>query len=249
MRHLQADQAVEAGIQAQRVGKRKKVVSQLISQARPAELPYGDGDIPINGQFLSFFLFFLAVAPPRCTAGLRLTGPAACAARPPCVRGLTCACPACWGVSGLFRLPSALQAGLCRAPRQGGEPPARQLSECARPVLKQLFAPPVAMPLVCFSAGPCKADVRKFCRGVEPGEGALAACLLGQAQVGCLLCHQAQAAANGPSVCMGLPHRLQAAEDGHALPGQRSACSLPLSRLHAAAAKTRSSCFRLIFNC
>lgn len=45
----EADAAVEQGVQAQRVGKRKKVVSELIRQARPAELPYGNGDIPIDG--------------------------------------------------------------------------------------------------------------------------------------------------------------------------------------------------------
>ncbi|KAL4439883.1 hypothetical protein ABPG75_002884 [Micractinium tetrahymenae] len=72
----EAEAAVEEGVKAQQRGKRKKVVSQLISQAKPAELPFGDDDIPING--------------------------------------------------------------------------------------------------------PCKASIRKFCRKVEPGEGALASCLLEQ---------------------------------------------------------------------
>ncbi|KAL4418908.1 hypothetical protein ABPG77_004061 [Micractinium sp. CCAP 211/92] len=45
----EAEKAVQEGVQAQRVGKRKKVVSQLIAQAKPVELPFGGGDIPING--------------------------------------------------------------------------------------------------------------------------------------------------------------------------------------------------------
>ncbi len=126
LRHLQAEKAVQEGVQAQRVGKRKKVVSQLVAQAKPVELPFGGGDIPINGQCCApssppclrvggLPARLLPVSRVRCRLAMCVGWPcSACAGQQPASTAALSVCVSCFDPSCLPGcLPAA--AGPCKA--------------------------------------------------------------------------------------------------------------------------------------